>query len=61
MSRILKYFHRADTKLNAWAERFLARHRLAGCLLVFVGMPLLVLAAVLALSAAIIFPISLFF
>lgn len=56
MKAILKSLKKIEEKFDRRAERFVFRHPHMAFLVMFVGMPLFILAAVAALTMVIVFP-----
>ena len=52
---------RLETRIDAWLETFLFHHRFWGLVMIFLGVPLVTLAAVCACTAAAVLPIALLF
>lgn len=61
MASIIKAMHQFGYKFDRRAERFAFRHPYAAFLFMFIGMPLLILAAVIALTLLFLVPASLIF
>lgn len=61
MASIIKSIHQFGYKFDRRAERFAFRHPCAAFLIMFIGMPLLILAAVMALTMLFVVTASLIF
>lgn len=54
-----KRIAQVESQIDATMERFIFRHKVLGFLVVFIGMPLVTLAAVCACTTAIVLPLAL--
>lgn len=61
MSAFIKRVSRFENRMDALMERFIFHHKLLGLLLIFIGMPLITLAAVCVCTMLIVLPIALLF
>lgn len=61
MFTFIKHFSRFEKKMDASMERFIFRHRVWGFFLMFIGMPIITLAAVCACTTIVVLPIALIF
>lgn len=61
MSVFIKRVSRFENRMDALMERFIFHHKLLGLLLIFIGMPLITLAAVCVCTMLIVLPIALLF
>lgn len=61
MSAFIKRVSRFENRMDASMERFIFHHKLLGLLLIFIGMPLITLAAVFVCTMLIVLPIALLF
>lgn len=61
MSAFIKRVSRFENRMDALMERFIFHHKLLGLLLIFIGMPLMMLAAVCVCTMLIVLPIALLF
>lgn len=61
MASIIKTMHQFGYKFDRKTERFAFRHPCAAFLIMFIGMPLLILAAVIVLTLLLFAPVSLIF
>ena len=61
MSAFIKRVSRFENRMDASMERFIFHHKLLGLLLIFIGMPLITLAAVFVCTMLIVLPIGLLF
>lgn len=61
MSAFIKRVSRFENRMDALMERFIFHHKLLGLLLIFIGMPLMTLAAVCVCTMLIVLPIALLF
>ncbi len=61
MSAFIKRVSRFENRMDASMERFIFHHKLLGLLLIFIGMPLMTLAAVCVCTMLIVLPIALLF
>lgn len=61
MSAFIKRVSRFENRMDASMERFIFHHKLLGLLLIFIGMPLITLAAVCVCTMLIVLPIALLF
>lgn len=61
MSAFIKRVSRFENRMDALMERFIFHHKLLGLLLIFIGMPLITLAAVCVCTMLIVPPIALLF
>lgn len=61
MFTLRKRVSRFENRMDAAMERFMFHHRFLGFFMVFIGMPLVTLAAVFACTIMIAFPIAFLF
>ena len=61
MAMFLKRLSRFEHRMDNAMEKFLFHHRFFGGLVILIGLPLITLIAVCLFTAAIAFPIGLFF
>ena len=61
MSAFIKRVSRFENRMDALMERFIFHHKLLGLLLIFIGMPFIMLAAVCVCTMLIVLPIALLF
>ena len=61
MAAFIKRVSRFENRMDALMERFIFHHKLLGLLLIFIGMPLITLAAVCVCTMLIVLPIALLF
>ena len=60
MVMLLKRLSRLEAQMDNAMERFLFHHHILGFLVIFIGIPLITLAAVCLFTAAIVFPLGAF-
>lgn len=58
MTRILNSIHKAEQKFDHAAEHFFYRHPFLGYLIVFIGTPLIILAAVFLCTTILALPVA---
>lgn len=61
MRKFVKSIHKAEYKCNAAAEYFLLRYPAAGYLVVSIGMPIAIVAAIYACTTILALPLALLF
>lgn len=61
MLTLRKRISRVGTRIDASLETFIIHHKLLGALLIFIGVPLLTLAAVCACTTILALPVALLF
>ena len=59
MDTLKRKFSRFENRFDTTAERFILHHPLLGLLVMFIGLPLLTLLAVVICTLAVMLPISL--
>ena len=60
MDMLYKPHSRIEAQMHNQIERFLFHHHILGFLVIFIGIPLITLAAVCLFTAAIVFPLGVF-